>query len=320
MKVLLTGGAGLVGSSMCRKLLGRGAKVFCIDNFTLGTPRHVADYQSSADFEFQKWDVSRRDWHLPLMGRQFDLMIHLAANSDISLGHKQPQMDCERTFTTSFEALMAARELKIPNFMFSSTSAVYGDNPVFPTPEDSQNMHPVSVYGAGKLASEKFISAFVENYGLNAWVYRFGNVVGERLTHGVIFDFLKRLRENPNELTVLGNGMQTKTYIDVEDTVDGMIWGFEKSTAGDTHAKKFQIFNLSTEGMTSVRDIAEKTVEVVTGGKTTIKYGTSSIGWVGDVAKTSLAVERMKKLGWQPRRDSNTAVFDAIKAHYEWTR
>ena len=319
MKVLLTGGAGLVGSSMCRKLLGKGAKVFCVDNYSMGTPRHLAEYKAHSDFEFEQWDVSRHDWHKPLIGRSFDLLIHLAANSDISLGNQQPQMDCERTFTTTFEALMAARALKIPNFMFSSSSAVYGADPIFPTPENSTNMHPVSVYGAGKLASEVFISAFVENYGVNAWVYRFGNVVGERLTHGVIFDFVQKLRRNPNELTVLGNGMQTKTYIDVEDTVDGMLLGFEKSPAGSTHARRFQIFNLSTEGMTSVRDIAEKTVAVVTDGKTTIKYGTSPIGWVGDVPKTSLAVEKMMNLGWSPRRDSNTAVFEAIKAHYEWT-
>lgn len=320
VKVLLTGGAGLVGSSMTRKLLDSGAKVLSVDNFVLGTRRHLKDFESNPSFEFQEWDASKRDWHKKLIGRDFDLLVHLAANSDISLGHKQPQMDCNRTFETTFECLLAARELDIPNFMFSSTSAVYGANPPFPTPENCPSMHPVSVYGAGKLASENFISSFVENYGINAWVYRFGNVVGKRLTHGVIFDFVKRLRDNPAELTVLGNGMQTKTYIDVEDTVDGMIYGFEKSPAGKSHAQKFQVHNLSSDGMTSVKDIAEKSVELVTRGNTRIVYGTSSVGWVGDVPKTSLDITKMTKLGWAPRKDSNTAVFDAIKEHYEWTR
>lgn len=319
MKVLLTGGAGLVGSSMTRKLLDRGAKVLSVDNFVLGSKRHIQDFEKHPGFEFAEWDVSRRDWHKKLAGREFDLLIHLAANSDISLGHRQPEMDCNRTFETTFESLLAARELKVPNFIFSSTSAVYGASPVFPTPESASNMHPVSVYGAGKLASENFISSFVENYGMNAWVYRFGNVVGKRLTHGVIFDFVRRLRDNPAELTVLGNGMQTKTYIDVEDTVDGMIYGFEKSPAGKTHPQKFQVYNLSTDGMTSVKAIAEKTVEVVAGGKTRISYGTSSIGWVGDVPKTSLDITKITSLGWKPRKDSDTAVFEAIKEHYEWT-
>lgn len=320
MKALVTGGAGMVGSSLIRRLLDQSAEVFCVDNLSLGTLRHLEDFSSNRSFTFEKWDVSRRDWHRPLKGRSFDVVVHLAANSDISLGHKRPEMDCERTFATTFETLLAARELKVPNFLFSSTSAVYGANPPFPTSESAGDMHPVSIYGAGKLASEVFISSFVENYGLNAWVYRFGNVVGRKLTHGVIYDFTRRLRENPAELTVLGNGRQTKTYIDVEDCVSGILHGFVESPAGRSHAERFQVFNLSTEGMTSVREIAEETVKVVTAGKAQIKYGDSSVGWVGDVPKTSLAVEKIMRLGWKPSLDSQGAVFKAIRDHNEWSK
>ncbi len=319
MKVLVTGGAGLVGSALIKRLLDSGSDVLCVDNLTLGTLRHLEDFKTNAAFEFQQWDVSQRGWHLKLEGRTFDLLVHLAANSDISLGHRQPEMDHQRTFATTFETLCAAKELKIPNFIFASTSAVYGANPPFPTPEAAANLHPVSIYGAGKLASEAFISAFVENYGLNAWVFRFGNVVGRRLTHGVVYDFVQRLRKQSSELVVLGNGMQNKTYIDVEDCVGGILHGYLKSPAGQSHAERFQVFNLSTEGATSVREIAEETVRVVSAGKTPIVYGTSSVGWVGDVAKTRLDVTRMHGLGWAPVKDSKTAVFNAIRDFHEWS-
>jgi UDP-glucose 4-epimerase len=320
MRALVTGGAGLVGSSFIRKLIDRGAAVFCVDSLVLGTLRHLEDFRSNPDFRFEKWDLSERGWQKRLRGERFDLCVHLAANSDISLGNRYPETDYRRTLATTFETLEACRELEIPNLMFASTSAVYGAEPIFPTPELATGMHPVSIYGAGKLASEAFISAFVENYGLNAWVFRFGNVVGKRLTHGVIFDFVKRLRENPEELRVLGDGKQTKTYIDVEDCVEGMWRGFEKSPAGTGHPTKFQVFNLSTDGTVSVKQIAEETVSVVTDGKTRIAYGTSPVGWVGDVPRTSLDIRKISALGWKPKLDSTAAVFRAIRDHYEWTR
>lgn len=328
MKVLLTGGAGLVGSEMCAQLLERGASVFCVDDLSLGTEKHIAEFRDKSGFAFEKLDVSVRDWHKPLYGKKFDLLVHLAANSDISLGHEQPWMDRARTFDTTFEALTAARALGIPDFIFASTSAVYGENPVFPTPEDARNMHPVSIYGAGKLASEAYISAFVANYGPRAWVFRFGNVVGRKLTHGVIHDFIRKLRKNPAELAVLGNGKQSKTYINVGDCARGMLMAYDFNRAGLTgerapsdspHAERFQVFNLSTRGSTTVREIAEEAVRVVTRGKARVTYGASPVGWVGDVPKTSLAVERMSALGWEPKADSTAAVFSAIRAHHEWS-
>ena len=320
MKALVTGGAGLVGTSLCRRLLDGGATVFSVDNLVLGTRRHVEENTKAKGFSFEAWDVSRPGWHSKLKGQKFDVIFHLAANSDISLGHRQPEMDKDRTFSTTFETLQAARDLGVKNFVFSSTSAVYGARAPLPTPEECGEMHPVSVYGAGKLASEAFISAFVENYGVAAWVYRFGNVVGRRLTHGVIYDFTKRLIANPSKLEVLGNGHQHKTYIDVEDCVGGILTGFQESAPGKTHHERFQVFNLSTEGATTVRAIAEETVRVVAGGRAQIKYGDGATGWVGDVPKTSLRVARMKALGWEPKLTSDAAVSAAIRDHYEWAR
>ncbi len=320
MRVLMTGGAGLVGNALTRLLLKNGARVFCVDNLSLGTRRHLAEFQNNSDFEFEELDVSVSSWHKKIQGRNFDLLAHLAANSDISLGNSRPEMDKSRTWDTTFEALMAAREMKIPKFIFSSSSAVYGANPVMPTPEASPNLHPVSIYGAGKLASEAFISAFVENYGLNAWIFRFGNVVGEKLTHGVIYDFIARLRKNSNELNVLGNGFQTKTYIDVEDCVSGIYLSLEKSPDGSRHQEKFQIFNLSTEGATSVRQIAEESCRALNLKTCKVNYQNSPIGWVGDVPKTSLDVSKIKRCGWRPRLDSNAAVLKAIQDYAAWSK
>lgn len=324
MKILLTGAAGLVGSEITELLLEEKyfavEKIVGIDNFTLGTEKHIAEFRKNKKYEFLNLDCSKPNWHSQLSTKQFDLLIHFAANSDISLGHKNPDMDCRLTFETTFQALMAARELKIPNFIFSSSSAVYGENPVFPTPENCSEMHPVSVYGSGKLASENFISGFVNNYGLNAWVFRFGNVVGKKLTHGVIYDFVKKLRKNPEKLEVLGNGKQNKTYIDVRDCVEGICHAFTKSKPGKTHSERFQVFNLSSEGATSVQMIAEECANVVTAGKAKIQYGESSIGWVGDVPKTSLEVSKMKKIGFQTKLSSTDAVKKSIHEFVEWTK
>lgn len=320
MRVLMTGGAGLVGNALTRLFLKKGAKVFCVDNLSLGTRRHLDEFQDNSDFEFEELDVSLSGWHKKVKGRKFDLLAHLAANSDISLGNSRPEMDKERTFDTTFEALKAAREMKIPKFVFSSSSAVYGAIPVMPTPEASINLHPVSIYGAGKLASEVYMSAFVENYGLEAWVFRFGNVVGEKLTHGVIYDFIARLRKNSRELNVFGNGFQTKTYIDVEDCVSGIDQVLSMSPTGSSHQEKFKIFNLSTEGATSVREIAEESCRVLGIKNCEINYQDSPIGWVGDVPKTSLDVSKIKRCGWSPRLNSNAAVFKAIRDYVAWSK
>ena len=309
-----------MGNALTRLFLKKGAKVLCVDNFSLGTRRHIEEFNKNSDFDFMELDVSVPDWHKKIRGQSFDLLAHLAANSDISLGNAHPEMDKRRTFETTFEALMVARDMKIPKFIFSSSSAVYGQNPPMPTPEFSPSLHPVSIYGAGKLASEAFISAFVENYGIDAWVFRFGNVVGEKLTHGVIYDFIGRLRKNPIELNVLGNGFQTKTYIDVEDCVLGIYLALEKSPAGSSHPDKFQIFNLSTEGSTSVRQIAEESCRVLNLKNCKINYEDSPVGWVGDVSKTSLDISKIKKCGWRPQMDSTAAVFKAIKDYALWSQ
>lgn len=321
MRVLLTGGAGMVGNAFTKLWLNKGAQVLSVDDFSLGTERHLSEFQGKSGFEFERWDVSQPDWFSPLKGRSFDLCVHFAANSDISLGGANPLMEHRKTLATTLMSLEATRILKIPHFIFSSSSAVYGDGVPMPTPENTGGMHPISNYGAAKFSSENWISSFVENYGLSAWVFRFGNVVGEKMTHGVIYDFIRKLNKNPDVLDVLGNGTQKKTYVHVEDCVGGITWAYEKSPSTlKNHASRYQVLNLSTEGHTAVKTIAENVVKQVSGGRASIQYGESNRGWVGDVPITQLDVRKIHALGWKAQLSSDEAVTNAIREHYEWTK
>jgi UDP-glucose 4-epimerase len=319
--ILITGAAGLVGSAMIEELLKHQVeRIIGVDNFILGTKKHIEEFLE--EIVFYELDVSLPKWHKKIKEKKIDICIHLAANSDISLGCKDPSVDFQRTLSTTFYSLLACLELEVKDFIFASTSAVYGETKIFPTPEECAPMYPVSNYGAAKLASENYISAFVNNYGLNAWIYRFGNVVGKKLTHGVIYDFVRKLHQNPNRLEVLGNGKQTKTYIDVYDCVSGILHGyvFTKPKSTGQHLERFHVFNLSTQGATSVREIANFVVELMGTKETKIIYGEEAIGWIGDVPKTLLDVSRIKAIGWNPRKTSTEAVYDSIKEHIEWSK
>jgi UDP-glucose 4-epimerase len=334
---VITGVAGLVGSTLAMRLIKEGWQIVGLDDFSLGTSRHVGEIKTVASsssrgsFVFLQKDVSTNDWfdatttELKKLGtKNSDVVVfHLAANSDISLGAKEPEMEFRRTTQTTLKALEFCRLFGLRYFVFSSTSAVYGETAVFPTPEDLGPMKPISLYGAAKLASEAYISAYVENHGLNAWIYRFGNVVGKRLTHGVIYDFVKRLTQDPSQLSVLGNGTQQKTYIHADDCVDGILHGFRNSPAGKSHSERFQVFNLSTNGSTKVSDIAQWCTEEMASANNVaaakIQYGQSDRGWVGDVPRTSLDVSRMAKLGWNPRFESDASVITAIKEFISWS-
>lgn len=317
MKALVVGGAGFIGSYLCEELISRFWTVTAVDDLSLGKLTHFKTIEGHKKFNFLQLDVRKDDWFKSLRDNEYEVIFDLAANSDISLGLKEPRADLAQTFTTTLNCLEAAKVLKIPRFVFASSSAVYGDNPPFPTPENCSNMHPVSIYGAGKLASEALISAYVNCYGIHAKIFRFGNVVGARLTHGVIFDFVKRLKNNPEVLDVLGNGTQTKTYIDVMDCISGMLWKFDDPIDAN---KKLEILNLSSPGSTSVKKIADWCNEICTGSKVKINYQNSSIGWIGDVPRTALDISQISATGWQAKLESDSAVKKSIKDHYDWSK
>ena len=219
MKVLVTGGAGFIGSHLVDRLLAKGDKVVCVDNFLLGKKEHLKNALGSERFRMYAFDLMELE-KLDEMFREekFDMVYHLAANSDIKLGHSKIRRDLDNTFLTTFNVLACMKEHDVKEILFASSSAVYGELNE-PLSESSGPLFPISLYGASKLASEAYISGFRENYGMKAWIIRFPNVIGWRLTHGVIYDFLNRLEVNKSELLVLGDGKQQKPYLYIDDLI-----------------------------------------------------------------------------------------------------
>jgi UDP-glucose 4-epimerase len=236
---------------------------------------------------------------------QFDMVYHLAANSDIQKGGKDPLVDYQLTFNTTFAILQLLKEFDVKKLFFASTSAIYGETSDCLT-ENYGPLQPVSNYGAGKLASEAFISAFSSTYNIQTWITRFPNVVGERFTHGVIYDFVKKLRSNPKELEVLGNGEQCKPYVYVKDLVDGILFVISHTNA------RFNVYNLGSNTRTKVKEIAQMVIEEM-GLQASIRYTGGDRGWVGDVPEFKYDLTKVNSLGWYARHNSNESVRIAIQ-------
>jgi UDP-glucose 4-epimerase len=310
-KCLVTGAAGFIGSHLVDRLLERGCTVFGVDNMKLGRRANLARALENKQFKFVELDVNDLPTFLRAVRQQshdrpFDITWHLAANSDIRAGVADADVDLRDTFHTTYNTLKLMRELKIPQLAFASTSAIYGVQPV-KLVEDLGPLFPISNYGAMKLASEASISAACEAYLQRAWIFRFPNVVGSRSTHGVIYDFVQKLKANPNELEVLGDGAQEKPYFHVADLIDAMLFITGKAT------DKLNFFNIGTANTaTTVRYIGETVVKRMS-PNAKIRYTGGSKGWVGDVPKFNYSIEKLQKLGWSPRLTSTAAVDQAVE-------
>jgi UDP-glucose 4-epimerase len=308
---LITGAAGFIGSHLTDKLLAQGCRVFGVDNMVLGKRGNITAALKSPNFIFQELDVNdlsafRGFLQANTKSQPLDAVWHMAANSDIQAGGNDPDIDLQRTFLTTYNTLKLAQEFKIPQFIFASTSAIYGELGGALT-ELSGPLHPISNYGAMKLASEGVITAALERFLKQAWIYRFPNVVGSRATHGAIYDFLKKLKKNPAELEVLGDGSQEKPYLHVSELIDAMVFLHEKQQ------NRLNVFNIAPDGSAStVRFMAEATVRLAAPGAK-IRYTGGTKGWVGDVAKFQYSIEKLKAAGWKPRLTSNETVELAIK-------
>lgn len=307
---LVTGAAGFIGSHLVDKLLAQGYRVLGVDNMVLGKRANIDAALKSPNFIFQELDINNlnaaREFLKAQKGAPIETVWHLAANSDIQAGGANPDIDLERTFLTTYNTLKLMQEFQIPKIVFASTSAIYGELAGALT-ELSGPLHPISNYGAMKLASEGIITAALERFLKQAWIYRFPNVVGSRATHGAIYDFLKKLKKNPAELEVLGDGSQEKPYLHVGELVDAMTFLFQNQQ------KKLNVFNISPENSAStVRFMAEAAVRFAAPGAK-IRYTGGSKGWVGDVSKFQYSIEKLKAAGWKPRLTSNETVELAIK-------
>ncbi len=306
MKILVTGGAGFIGSHLCDALMKENHKVVVVDNLVLGKIENINHLMTSNDFLFINEDILNvAELRNIFRDHSFDFVYHLAANSDIQKGGADPEVDFNLTFKTTFNILQCMKEFEVKKLFFASTSAIYGET-LENLYEDFGPLQPVSNYGAGKLASEAFISAFSATYNIQTWITRFPNVVGERFTHGVIYDFIKKLNANPQELLVLGNGEQNKPYLYVKDLVEGILF-----VCNNTQ-ERFNVYNLGSYSRTKVKEIAQMVIEEM-GLDATIKYTGGDRGWIGDVPEFKYDLSKINQLGWEAKINSNDSVRIAIQ-------
>jgi len=310
MHILVSGAAGFIGSHLCDALVELGHKVTGVDDLSLGREQNLQALAGNPDFTFVEADVLDRSALARLFGSAdpaFEAVFHLAANSDIARSHEAPEIDLQNTFLTTFNILDAMRKAGVKQLVFASTSAIYGEVPG-KIREDHGPLLPISHYGAAKLASEAFISSFGDNYGIQSWIVRFPNVVGARATHGVVYDFVQKLRRRPGRLEVLGDGNQVKPYLAVSDLVAAMlkIW----SSARD----RINVYNVGTFTRSMVADIARTVIEEGPRQSAEIRFTGGDRGWAGDVPTFDYDFSAVRALGWEPSMTSDEAVRAAAKA------
>lgn len=306
MKAFVTGGAGFIGSHLVDTLINQGHTVTVYDNLSSGDKNFIEHHLKNKTVSFIKADLlDLKRVKKEIQGH--DVVFHLAANPHVRLGEKHTDLDMNQGVVATYNVLEAMRLHAIKKIVFSSSSVVYGETQESTLPESYGPTLPISMYGAGKLGAEGLISAFCGTFDLQAWMYRFANVVGVRGTHGVIVDFIEKLRKNPRELEILGDGKQRKPYLYVSDCVNGILFGF-------SHARDpMNLFNLSCDTTTTVTRIAEMVVEEMGLKNVTFNYTGGKRGWKGDVPYFQLDAGKINKLGWKATITSDEAVRKAIR-------
>ena len=301
MRALVTGGAGFIGSHLVDRLVARGDKVLVVDNLSSGVLDFIKDHIENGKVEFSNTDLKDLDALKPLM-HGVDIVYHLAANPDIRLGTRITDTDLNEGTIATYNVLESMRLAGVKKIAFASSSVVYGEDAPMPTPEDHGPCLPISLYGASKQAGEGLIGAWVGTFGLQAWIFRFANIIGERGTHGVIFDFIHKLKKDPSRLEVLGNGLQEKSYMEVGDCVDAMLHVISNTN------ESINLYNLGSNDTCSVRNIAAIVVNETGCTDASIEYTGGDRGWAGDIPKAMLAINRLIDLGFKVNYDSEEAV------------
>ena len=302
---IVTGVAGFIGSSLTDRLLQDGYEVIGIDNFSTGQRRFLDGAFRSTNFKLFEMDVLDLD-ALKLAFIGGDVVFHLAANADVRFGVNHPRRDLEQNTIATYNVLEAMRANGIKKIVFSSTGSVYGEASVVPTPEDGPFPIQTSLYGASKAAGEGLISAYCEGFGFQACIFRFVSILGERYTHGHIFDFYQKLKEDPTCLPVLGNGKQRKSYLYVQDCIDAMLLAVLKAP------DKVNIFNLGVDGYCEVNDSIGwicKELDL----SPLIKYSGGDRGWIGDNPFIFLDTQRIQSLGWKPKFSIQEGVIKTVQ-------
>ncbi|MBF0551659.1 MAG: NAD-dependent epimerase/dehydratase family protein [Deltaproteobacteria bacterium] len=292
MKAFVTGAAGFIGSNLVDRLLNEGFSVKGYDNLTTGFVENLTMAMKSSAFTLQRGDVMDLSGLTAAMSG-CDFVFHLAANADVRFGTEHPRRDLEQNTIATFNVLEAMRANGISKIAFSSTGSIYGEPELFPTPENAPFPIQTSLYGASKLAGEGLIQAYCEGFGFTAWIFRFVSILGERYSHGHVFDFYKRLLDDPNQLHVLGNGRQRKSYLYIQDCLTAMLRAIEQA------ADKVNILNLGTDEYCQVID-SIGWICAHLGLAPKITYEGGERGWIGDSPFILLDCSRMRALGWRP--------------------
>ncbi len=305
MKYIVTGCAGFIGSTLVDRLLKDGHQIIGIDNFSTGQRRFLDGALKSSNFRLIEIDILDLD-ALKLAFAGSDAVFHLAANADVRFGTAHPRRDLEQNTIATYNVLESMRENGIKKIVFSSTGSVYGEAPVVPTPEDGPFPIQTSLYGASKAAGEGLISAYCEGFGFQACIFRFVSILGERYTHGHIFDFYQKLKADPTCLHVLGNGKQRKSYLYVQDCIDAILLTISKASDG------VNIFNLGVDGYCEVNDSVGWICEELA-LTPAIRYSGGDRGWIGDNPFIFLDTRRIQSLGWKPKLTIKEGVIKTVQ-------
>jgi UDP-glucose 4-epimerase len=304
MRAFVTGGAGFIGSHLVDRLISKGHNVTVFDDLSSGKKDFIDHHMENKNFNFVKADLV--DYETVLKELEgHDTVFHIAANPDVRLGAQKPEI-AKKDIIATYNLLDSMSKLNLKEIVFSSSSTIYGETPPIPLPENYGPLLPISVYGAAKLAAEGLVSSFCHSFGMKGWIFRFANVVGERGTHGVIVDFIKKLRKNPKELEILGDGKQRKPYLYITDIIDGIFYGYENTD------KQTNLLNLGCTTSTEVTRIAEIVVEEMGLENVKFNYTGGKRGWIGDVPQFQFDVKKMSKLGWSASYSSDEAVRKAV--------
>ena len=299
-KVLVTGGAGFIGSHVVDRLLADGHEVVVFDNMTSGKMEFIAHHLNDPHFKLINGDLLQPDQVLKACN-DVGQVFHLAANPDVRIGASNTRMHFDQNVLATYNLLDAMHRQHVKEIAFTSSSTIYGQANIVPTPEDYGPLVPISMYGASKLACEAMITAYCHTFDMRSWIFRFANIIGDRGTHGIIVDFIHKLKRDPAHLEILGDGKQSKSYLHVRECVDAMMLVVLKGN------DQVNIFNIGSEDTISATRIGEIVAEEMALDPE-FKYTGGSQGWKGDVPKMMLSIEKLKALGWKPGVGSEESV------------
>jgi UDP-glucose 4-epimerase len=305
MRVFITGGAGFIGSNLVDRIIADGHGVVVYDNFSTGQERFLEGAQTSSNFVLKRGDTLDLD-NLTQAMHGTDFVFHLAANADVRFGTEHPRKDLEQNTIATSNVLEAMRATDVRRIAFSSTGSIYGEPDVFPTPENAPLPVQTSLYGASKMACEGLIAAYCEGFGFQCYIFRFVSILGERYTHGHVFDFYKQLKADPTRLLVLGNGKQRKSYLYIQDCLDAMLIAVEKAT------DKVNIFNLGVDGCCEVNDSIGWICQTLV-VQPSLEYKGGDRGWIGDNPFIFLDTKKIRSLGWVPKYSISEGVIKTVE-------